>query len=94
MKQDDSRTRRGADSNAAEPHPDRIGPYRILDVLGSGGMAVVYLGVNQLTHQEVAIKMLPPELAAYAEVKTRFLEEARTLAKLEHPNIVHLINFA
>ncbi len=68
--------------------------YRVTKVLGSGGMAVVYLGVNQLTGQEVAIKMLPPELAAYAEVKTRFLEEARTLAKLEHPNIVHLINFA
>lgn len=68
--------------------------YRVTKVLGSGGMAVVYLGVNQLTGQEVAIKTLPPELAAYAEVKTRFLEEARTLAKLEHPNIVHLINFA
>ena len=68
--------------------------YRVTKVLGSGGMAVVYLGVNQLTEQEVAIKTLPPELAAYAEVKTRFLEEARTLAKLEHPNIVHLINFA
>lgn len=68
--------------------------YKLVKVLGQGGMAVVYLGRNQLTEQEVAIKMLPPELAAYAEVKTRFLEEARTLAKLEHPNIVHLINFA
>jgi len=68
--------------------------YKLVRVLGQGGMAVVYLGRNQLTEQEVAIKMLPPELAAYAEVKTRFLEEARTLAKLEHPNIVHLINFA
>ena len=68
--------------------------YRLEKVLGQGGMAVVYLGRNQLTGQEVAIKMLPPELAAYAEVKTRFLEEARVLAKLEHPNIVHLINFA
>ncbi|MFH2006337.1 MAG: serine/threonine-protein kinase [bacterium] len=68
--------------------------FKLTRVLGQGGMAVVYLGVNQLTEQEVAIKMLPPELAAYAEVKSRFLEEARTLAKLEHPNIVHLINFA
>jgi len=68
--------------------------YKLVRVLGQGGMAVVYLGRNQLTGQEVAIKMLPPELAAYPEVKTRFLEEARTLAKLEHPNIVHLINFA
>lgn len=68
--------------------------YLLKRLLGSGGMAVVYLGENQLTGQAVAVKMLPPELAAYDEIKSRFLEEARTLARLEHPNIVHLINFA
>jgi serine/threonine protein kinase len=68
--------------------------YVLKRMLGSGGMAVVYLGENQLTGQAVAVKMLPPELAAYEEIKVRFLQEARTLAKLEHPAIVHLINFA
>ncbi len=68
--------------------------YCLEDILGQGGMAVVYLGRNKLTEQKVAVKVLSPELAGYDEIKTRFVEEARTLAKLEHPNIVHLINFA
>jgi serine/threonine-protein kinase len=46
-----------------------------------------------VTQQEVAIKILPPELAVHEELKARFVEEARVLAKLEHPNIVHLNNF-
>ena len=68
--------------------------YVLEEILGQGGMAVVYLGRNQLTDQKVAVKVLPPELAVYSEVKIRFIDEARTLAKLEHPNVVHLINFA
>ena len=67
--------------------------YEVTDVLGQGGMSVVYRGRHQLTHQEVALKILPPELAAHAQVKSRFLEEARALAQLDHPNIVHLYNF-
>lgn len=68
--------------------------YVLEGILGQGGMAVVYKGRNKLTDQVVAVKVLPPELAVYSEVKTRFVDEARTLAKLEHANIVHLINFA
>jgi hypothetical protein len=41
----------------------------------------------------VALKILPPELAAHSQVKSRFLEEAKALAALDHPNIVHLYNF-
>ena len=71
-----------------------LNSYELTHVLGEGGMAVVYRGRNRLTDQVVAVKTLPPELAVYSEVKARFINEARTLAKLEHPNIVHLINFA
>jgi tRNA A-37 threonylcarbamoyl transferase component Bud32 len=67
--------------------------YEVTDVLGQGGMSVVYRGRHKLTEQEVALKILPPELAAHNQVKTRFLEEARALAQLDHPNIVHLYNF-
>jgi len=67
--------------------------YEIVDILGQGGMSVVYLGRHKLTEQKVALKILPPELAAHAQVKSRFLEEARALAALDHPNIVHLYNF-
>jgi tRNA A-37 threonylcarbamoyl transferase component Bud32 len=67
--------------------------YEITDVLGQGGMSVVYRARHKLTEQEVALKILPPELAAHSQVKTRFLEEAKALAQLDHPNIVHLYNF-
>lgn len=70
-----------------------LGQYRIVDVLGQGGMSVVYKGKHALTEQDVALKVLPPELAAYSQVKSRFLEEAKALAQLDHPNIVHLYNF-
>jgi serine/threonine-protein kinase len=78
--------------------PERLIGQRVLDfdltaILGSGGMSVVYRGRHRVTHQEVAIKILPPELAVHDELKARFVEEARVLAKLEHPNIVHLNNF-
>ncbi|MDB4964091.1 MAG: serine/threonine protein kinase [Myxococcales bacterium] len=70
-----------------------LGQYELVDVLGQGGMSVVFLGKHKLTNQEVALKILPPELAAHSQVKSRFLEEAKALAALDHPNIVHLYNF-
>ncbi|MEZ4359857.1 MAG: serine/threonine-protein kinase [Kofleriaceae bacterium] len=70
-----------------------LGQYELLDVLGHGGMSVVYQGRHRITDQPVALKILPPELAAHSQVKSRFLEEAKALAQLDHPNIVHLYNF-
>src|SRR5215467_8084293 len=70
-----------------------LGQYELIDVLGQGGMSVVFKGRHNLTNQEVALKILPPELAAHSQVKSRFLEEAKALAALDHPNIVHLYNF-
>jgi serine/threonine protein kinase len=70
-----------------------LGQYELVDVLGQGGMSVVYQGKHRITEQQVALKILPPELAAHSQVKSRFLEEARALAQLDHPNIVHLYNF-
>src|SRR5205809_632181 len=57
-------------------------------------MSVVYRARHRVTAQEVAIKILPPELAVHDELKARFVEEARVLALLEHPNIVSLNNFS
>ncbi len=70
-----------------------LGQYTITGILGQGGMSVVYRGKHSVTGQEVALKVLPPDLAAYRDVKDRFLEEGRALAQLDHPNIVHLYNF-
>ena len=70
-----------------------LGMYELVDVLGQGGMSVVFKGRHKMTDQEVALKILPPELAAHSQVKSRFLDEAKALAALDHPNIVHLYNF-
>jgi serine/threonine protein kinase len=70
-----------------------LGTYELVDVLGHGGMSVVFKARHKLTEQEVALKILPPELAANQQVKSRFVEEAKALAALDHPNIVHLYNF-
>ncbi|HTR53012.1 MAG TPA: serine/threonine-protein kinase [Kofleriaceae bacterium] len=70
-----------------------LGQYELVDVIGQGGMSVVFKARHKMTDQEVALKILPPELAANSQVKSRFLEEAKALAALDHPNIVHLYNF-
>ncbi len=67
--------------------------YRIERLLGEGGMSRVYLGVDQVTGQRVAIKVLHPHFADYSDVRLRFRREAQLMAKLNHPNIVHLIRY-
>ncbi len=64
------------------------GQFSLERLLGRGGMGTVYLGREVELDREVAIKVLPPALAAQAEVRERFLREARTAARLSHPNIV------
>ncbi len=64
------------------------GQYSLERELGRGGMGVVYLAREVQLDRLVAIKVLPPALAARPELRERFLREARTAAKLSHPNIV------
>ena len=67
--------------------------YRIEGELGKGGMSRVYLGVEPVTGLRVAIKVLNQDLAEDASMRERFLVEAQSLAKLDHPDIVHLIEY-
>jgi serine/threonine-protein kinase len=64
------------------------GRYSIERELGRGGMGVVYLAREVRLDRPVALKLLPPSLAARPELRERFLREARTAAKLSHPNII------
>ncbi len=65
-----------------------IGRYRILEMLGSGGMGNVFLGQHAHMHRLVAIKVLPFEMAKNPSTLQRFYREARAGAALDHPNIV------
>jgi serine/threonine protein kinase len=65
-----------------------LGQYQILEELGRGGMAVVYKAYHPALERYVAIKLLPRELTFDREFVKRFLREARSAAKLNHPHIV------
>jgi eukaryotic-like serine/threonine-protein kinase len=74
---------------------DVLGRYEIVRLLGRGGMAEVYVakmrGIGGFV-KEVALKCVLPELLAEAELTQMFLDEARTSARLEHPNIVQVFD--
>jgi serine/threonine protein kinase len=65
-----------------------LGEYRLLRRLGEGGMGSVYLGYQEQTRQQVAIKVLPEHLATNQASLDRFYREAKSGALLNHPNIV------
>ncbi len=72
----------------------RLPQFEILELLGRGGMGVVYKARQIQLDRIVAIKILPPADAASPGFVERFRREARSLAKLSHPNIVHLYESA
>jgi len=64
------------------------GTYEIEGEIGRGGMGIVYSARDLMLKRRVAIKLLPPDLAFREEIRTRFMREAQTAARLSHPNIV------
>ena len=69
-------------------HPERIGSYRIVSLLGSGGMAHVFRAVDETNGATVAIKLLHPHAAASPAVRLSFADEVRLGQSLHHPGLV------
>jgi serine/threonine protein kinase len=67
--------------------------YKIISVLGQGGMGAVYLAEHTNFDRKVAIKAIHPHLAKNEEIRQRFKNEAATMARLQHPNIVGLYDY-
>ncbi len=80
-------------SSPSEAHGDvlsfqRLGRYRIVGRIGSGGMGEVYRGYDESLDRTVAIKVLPAELAKHPDFVQRFRAEATAAAKIAHPNVI------
>src|SRR5947209_5857956 len=69
----------------------RLGNYRLMQLLGHGGFADVYLGEHIYLKTQAAIKVLQMQLAT--DERENFLNEARTIAHLVHPNIIRVLDF-
>src|SRR5436305_7341860 len=83
-----------ADTPAGETPPDltgrTLGDYQLLRRLGVGGMGQVYLARQLSLKRDVALKLLRDDLAANVTALKRFEAEAQAVARLNHPNIVHI----
>lgn len=71
-----------------------IGPYRLVEQLGQGGMATVFKAYHPALDRNVAIKALHPAFTQEANFLARFQREAQVVARLEHPNIVPVYDYA
>jgi serine/threonine protein kinase len=71
-----------------------VGPYRVMEQLGQGGMATVYKAYHAALDRYVAIKVLHPAFREDPSFTARFTREARVVAKLEHPNIVPIYDYS
>ncbi len=73
---------------------ENIGPYRILEQIGQGGMATVFRAYHDALDRYVAIKVLHPSLKQDRQFSVRFAREARIVARLNHPNIIPIYDYA
>ena len=73
--------------------PEFLGPYRIGETLGKGGMGYVYKAKHERSGDEVAVKLISAQMSEEMRFRRRFDTEIKTLKLLSHPNIVKLIGF-
>jgi serine/threonine protein kinase len=69
------------------------GKYRLLDIIGEGGMGVVYLAEHTLIEKRIALKVLRSEYSSKPEVVGRFQQEAISASRIKHPNVLDVFDF-
>ena len=79
-------------ANLPEPLPQALSGHRILGEIGAGGMGRVYLAMDDGLKRKIAIKTLNPRFANESAIRSRFMQEARALAQISHPNIVSIFS--
>jgi serine/threonine protein kinase len=72
----------------------QLGPYRVIELLGTGGVGEVYRAQDTRLGRTVALKLLPEERSLDPERRQRMLQEAQTVSALNHPNILGLHDLA
>jgi serine/threonine-protein kinase len=75
-----------------EPGQTVAGKYRLNRLLGTGGMASVWSATNVFTDREFAIKVMHPQVASTPEAAQRFLKEAKVSARVDHPNVIEVLD--
>lgn len=82
-------------ANSVCPEPGAVihGVYRVIKALATGGMGVVVLAHDEQLERDVAIKFVRPELVDCSGLRERFLAEARSMARVAHPNVVQIYAF-
>src|SRR5687767_9543109 len=68
------------------------GKYKLLAVLGAGGMGTVYRAIHEMTDRKVALKLLHPDIAPTSATAQRFLQEAKAPAAIGHPGIAEVLD--
>ncbi|MCU0717978.1 MAG: serine/threonine protein kinase, partial [Pirellula sp.] len=89
MKSDPNKT----DTGPGKLEFEVIGPYKVLGLLGQGGMGTVYHAMHVKSGEQVAVKVIASAMAQHQRFRRRFDAEIQTLVKLKHPGIVQLIGF-
>jgi serine/threonine-protein kinase len=81
------------DTGSSKLEFEAIGPYKVIGLLGQGGMGTVYHAMHVKSGEQVAVKVIASAMAQHQRFRRRFDAEIQTLVKLKHPGIVQLIGF-
>ncbi len=90
LSQSDNQLPTDAAENARSMIGEQVGPYKIESIIGAGGMGMIHKAKDTRLDRYVALKCLPPHLTVNNQNRERFLNEAKAVSRLDHPNICTL----